>query len=481
MHSVWYAWPHWSSKAGPSSMPAPCMLLLLVMLSTGAMGMSRSKASPSGSISQRQMEHVLASEPRDGSCVTSALLRKRPNAIGLQLESTSRESGRRIRPGWGIGNCSSSGSVVPPLLPCRPMLGSGMGPRWCAAGQCKVAPPTSKSWKPTTTSPLGKSTLSGRGSLRQALQRASCASADNGGAFSGMPQWLRPGPAQKYALPNVNGLPPLDAATLLKEPLAPRGSCLELALLLPALPPPPPPPPPPPKPGSFIERPSLFRSMSTDSTRTFTSWPTESSSSTLSMKPSRMREMCTSPWAFAPSFVVASTKAPKDAMLTTVASSHSSSGTSTKGEMSCGALPPPPPPPILPSTMVRPNLPSSRTSETQHSTSWPSSTYSWMSFTRSSAMREMCTRPSPAAPMSTNAPKSRTLRTVPVYLAPTSKFSMGIGGDLMLLGLTGESSGPPSGSSHLTWKVPSLFTLMTVPGYICPSSGKTASTSSSTL
>mmetsp|Transcript_97136 Transcript_97136/g.302408 ORF Transcript_97136/g.302408 Transcript_97136/m.302408 type:complete len:333 (-) Transcript_97136:644-1642(-) len=244
---------------------------------------------------------------------------------------------------------------------------------------------------------------------------------------------------------------------------------------------PPPPPPPPPKPGSFMERPSLFRSMSTDSTRTFTSWPTESSSSTLSMKPSRMREMCTSPWAFAPSFVVASTKAPKDAMLTTVASSHSSSGTSTKGEMSCGALPPPPPPPILPSTMVRPNLPSSRTSETQHSTSWPSSTYSWMSFTRSSAMREMCTRPSPAAPMSTNAPKSRTLRTVPVYLAPTSKFSMGIGGDLMLLGLTGESSGPPSGSSHLTWKVPSLFTLMTVPGYICPSSGKTASTSSSTL
>mmetsp|Transcript_97133 Transcript_97133/g.302399 ORF Transcript_97133/g.302399 Transcript_97133/m.302399 type:complete len:328 (-) Transcript_97133:644-1627(-) len=240
------------------------------------------------------------------------------------------------------------------------------------------------------------------------------------------------------------------------------------------------PPPPPPMPGSFMVRPSLFRSMSTVSTRTFTSWPTESSSSTLSTKPSRMREMCTSPLPLAPSAVVTSTNAPKAAMPSTVPSSHSSSGMSTKGVRSTGALAPPPPP-TLPSIMESPNLPSSRTSVTQHSTSWPSSTYSWMSFTRSSAMREMCTRPSPVAPMSTKAPKSRTLRTVPVYLAPTSRFSMGIGGYLMLLGLTGESSGPPSGSSHLTWKVPSSFTLMTVPGYICPSSGKTASTSSSTL
>mmetsp|Transcript_97130 Transcript_97130/g.302383 ORF Transcript_97130/g.302383 Transcript_97130/m.302383 type:complete len:217 (-) Transcript_97130:182-832(-) len=128
-----------------------------------------------------------------------------------------------------------------------------------------------------------------------------------------------------------------------------------------------PPPPPPPKPGSFMVRPSLLLSMSTESTRTFTSWPTESSSSTLSTKPSRMREMCTRPLPLAPSAVVTSTNAPKGAMLATVPSSHSSSGMSTKGLRSACGLPPPPP--ILLSTMVSPNLPSSLTWETQTSTS----------------------------------------------------------------------------------------------------------------
>mmetsp|Transcript_53481 Transcript_53481/g.168365 ORF Transcript_53481/g.168365 Transcript_53481/m.168365 type:complete len:225 (+) Transcript_53481:203-877(+) len=136
---------------------------------------------------------------------------------------------------------------------------------------------------------------------------------------------------------------------------------------------PPPPPPGPPMPGSLMVRPSLPRSRSTESIRTLTAWPTETSSSTLSTKPSRMREMCTRPCAVGPSGRLTSTKAPKGAMLATVPSSHSSSGMSAKGARSTSSRRFPPPPPSLPSTMVSPNLPSSRTSLTQTSTSWPSS------------------------------------------------------------------------------------------------------------
>mmetsp|Transcript_54688 Transcript_54688/g.146402 ORF Transcript_54688/g.146402 Transcript_54688/m.146402 type:complete len:225 (-) Transcript_54688:417-1091(-) len=134
------------------------------------------------------------------------------------------------------------------------------------------------------------------------------------------------------------------------------------------------PPPPPPKPGSFIESDIRPRPVSTEITRHFTCWPASTTSSTLLTKPSWSCEMCTRPSAVAPPGAVTETKAPKGIMVLTVPSIHSSSERPSKAVKSAGALAPPPPPPILPSTIVRPNLPSSRNSVIQTSTSCPSST-----------------------------------------------------------------------------------------------------------
>mmetsp|Transcript_122058 Transcript_122058/g.182262 ORF Transcript_122058/g.182262 Transcript_122058/m.182262 type:complete len:328 (+) Transcript_122058:58-1041(+) len=237
----------------------------------------------------------------------------------------------------------------------------------------------------------------------------------------------------------------------------------------------------PPEPAGFMER--LIRPASTSTlvTRTCTSWPTSSSSQMFSTKPSLICAMCTRPSADGPPLgSVTVTKAPKEAMLATVPVCHSSGDTPWKADRSAGARRPPPRS-MRPSIMVRPNFPLSWRPLIQTSTSWPSSRKSRTSSIRCSAILEMCTRPSPSAPMSTKAPKLVMDLTVPLYFWPTSSFSKGMGGYFMSLGLQAESSGPPSGSSHLTWKVPSLLAWVTVPEYICPSSGKTASTASPTL
>mmetsp|Transcript_33055 Transcript_33055/g.71276 ORF Transcript_33055/g.71276 Transcript_33055/m.71276 type:complete len:207 (-) Transcript_33055:218-838(-) len=129
-------------------------------------------------------------------------------------------------------------------------------------------------------------------------------------------------------------------------------------------------PPPPPKP-SRMDKLILLESKSTDSMRTFTSCPAESSSSTLSTKPSLILDTCTKPSAVAPSSRVTVTKAPKGAVRATTPVNHSSEGKSAKGVRSAGALRAGPS--VKPSTMVRPYFPSSsRLPAIQTSTCCPS-------------------------------------------------------------------------------------------------------------
>mmetsp|Transcript_36015 Transcript_36015/g.58994 ORF Transcript_36015/g.58994 Transcript_36015/m.58994 type:complete len:222 (+) Transcript_36015:212-877(+) len=116
-----------------------------------------------------------------------------------------------------------------------------------------------------------------------------------------------------------------------------------------------PPPPPPPKP-SRMDKLILLESKSTDSIRTLTSWPTETSSSTLSTKPSLILDTCTKPSAAVPSSRVTVTKAPKGAVRATTPLNHSSEGKSAKGVRSAGGRRPPS---VNPSTMVKPYFPSS--------------------------------------------------------------------------------------------------------------------------
>mmetsp|Transcript_36377 Transcript_36377/g.67720 ORF Transcript_36377/g.67720 Transcript_36377/m.67720 type:complete len:228 (-) Transcript_36377:423-1106(-) len=219
-------------------------------------------------------------------------------------------------------------------------------------------------------------------------------------------------------------------------------------------------------------------SMSTDCTRTCTSWPTESSSSTLSTNPSLICETWTRPSAEAPLSSVTVTKAPKGAVLATTPLCHSSGETSRKGPRSAGLRGAES---VKPSTMVRPYFPSSLFPEIQTSISCPSSTKSYTFSILSLDILEMCKSPSDSAPMSTKAPKSRTLRTVPLYFCPTSRASKAIGGYFMSFGWSVDSSGPPSGSSHLTVKVPSSLSFVTSARYQFSSSGNTASTASPTL
>mmetsp|Transcript_52520 Transcript_52520/g.164944 ORF Transcript_52520/g.164944 Transcript_52520/m.164944 type:complete len:224 (-) Transcript_52520:7-678(-) len=129
-----------------------------------------------------------------------------------------------------------------------------------------------------------------------------------------------------------------------------------------------------PAPEPRIVRLSLFRSKSTDSTRTRTCWPISNSSSTLSTKPRLTREMCTRPSpCAAPSGSLAVTNTPNGTMPETVPSSHSSGEMFPKASRSEGGACSPPPSPIRLSTMLSPSLPSLRTALTQTSTSWPSS------------------------------------------------------------------------------------------------------------
>mmetsp|Transcript_87566 Transcript_87566/g.256028 ORF Transcript_87566/g.256028 Transcript_87566/m.256028 type:complete len:267 (-) Transcript_87566:6-806(-) len=95
---------------------------------------------------------------------------------------------------------------------------------------------------------------------------------------------------------------------------------------------------------------------------------------------------------------------------------------------------------------------------------------------------ELCTKPSLSAPMSTNAPNSRTFWTVPLTLLPICRSSNAILGTIFFISsdLQGETSGPPSASSQRTSYVPSPLSFSIVPGYHSPSSGKTASTVSPT-
>mmetsp|Transcript_28174 Transcript_28174/g.77580 ORF Transcript_28174/g.77580 Transcript_28174/m.77580 type:complete len:224 (-) Transcript_28174:1034-1705(-) len=165
----------------------------------------------------------------------------------------------------------------------------------------------------------------------------------------------------------------------------------------------------------------LPSTVSTESTRTDTSWPISSSFSTLSTKPSLICVMCTSPSAeAAPSSEVTVTKAPKDATLATFAFSHWSDETPSKAERSAGprrVIPPP----LPPARIERLILPRSRSTERILTcTSWPTSTSSSTFSTKPSSLScEMCTRPSAAGPPSgratvTKAPKCRTPETVPL-------------------------------------------------------------------
>mmetsp|Transcript_4292 Transcript_4292/g.6594 ORF Transcript_4292/g.6594 Transcript_4292/m.6594 type:complete len:234 (+) Transcript_4292:69-770(+) len=171
---------------------------------------------------------------------------------------------------------------------------------------------------------------------------------------------------------------------------------------------------------SFMLRLILPASVSTDWTRTFTSWPTSSSSSTLSTKPSLIWVMWTSPSAVdLPSAELTVTKAPKAAVRATLPDSHSSGPTSAKGVKSADPRPAPPPP-LPDSFMESPILPLSRsTSITRTWISCPTSASSSVFSTKPSLICVMWTRPSTVSPPSgggtdTKRPKGTTRATVPV-------------------------------------------------------------------
>mmetsp|Transcript_19219 Transcript_19219/g.41876 ORF Transcript_19219/g.41876 Transcript_19219/m.41876 type:complete len:241 (+) Transcript_19219:589-1311(+) len=178
----------------------------------------------------------------------------------------------------------------------------------------------------------------------------------------------------------------------------------------------------PPAPSGFMERLRRPAPASTLITRTCTSWPTSTSSSVFSTKPSLIWVMCTRPsTGMSLPGGVTETKRPKGAARTTVPVIHSEGDAPTKPEMSAG--PRGPEAPSLSFIMVRESLPSSLISFSQTSISCPSLSQSSTLSTRVGVMAEMCTRPSSSAPMSTKAPKGAMERTVPVNFCPTSSSS----------------------------------------------------------
>mmetsp|Transcript_125073 Transcript_125073/g.335713 ORF Transcript_125073/g.335713 Transcript_125073/m.335713 type:complete len:223 (-) Transcript_125073:750-1418(-) len=126
----------------------------------------------------------------------------------------------------------------------------------------------------------------------------------------------------------------------------------------------------PPDPSRMVKL-SLFVSVSALWSFTLTCWPTSTKSLTFSTKVSAIWDTCTRPCACSPLSRVTETKAPNGAMLATSPSNHSPT-LSTNREASARARPPPAPS-VLPSIMVKPNLPSSRRPLIQTSTCWSSS------------------------------------------------------------------------------------------------------------
>mmetsp|Transcript_66591 Transcript_66591/g.189052 ORF Transcript_66591/g.189052 Transcript_66591/m.189052 type:complete len:223 (+) Transcript_66591:90-758(+) len=211
---------------------------------------------------------------------------------------------------------------------------------------------------------------------------------------------------------------------------------------------------------------------STDSTRTFTSWLTSSSSSTLSTKPSLIWVMCTRPSAVAvPSSVFRVTKAPKGAILATLPVSHCCESMLSKAETSAGPRGAPPPPPKAPGCfMERLILPwSGSTDRIRTCTSWPSSSTSPTSERKPSWICEMCTRPSAVGPPSgnvtdTKAPKDAILATVP---------AMNSSGETSWNGVTSaRARGPPSSlpSTMVSPNLPSSLLPLTQTSTSWPSS-----------
>jgi len=158
---------------------------------------------------------------------------------------------------------------------------------------------------------------------------------------------------------------------------------------------------------------------STERIRTCTSSPSLTSSFTSSTKPSLMAVMCTRPSAMASlSGAVTVTNAPNGAVRATLPVSHWSDGMPSNADRSAGgrAAAGAPPKPLFMESDILPRSKSTFTMRTF--TSWPTSTSAYTSSTKPSLICDMWTRPLALALPSgsvtvTNAPKSRTLSTVP--------------------------------------------------------------------
>mmetsp|Transcript_157832 Transcript_157832/g.506222 ORF Transcript_157832/g.506222 Transcript_157832/m.506222 type:complete len:324 (-) Transcript_157832:1076-2047(-) len=186
----------------------------------------------------------------------------------------------------------------------------------------------------------------------------------------------------------------------------------------------------------FMERLSFPAPTSTPVTRTWTSWPTSSSSATFSTKPSLICVTCTKPCATASlPGTGTSTKAPKDCVFTTLPVSHWDDSRSSNGDKStCSREEPrlrPPSPPDSSGFMERLSFPApTSTPVTRTWTSWPTSSSSATFSTKPSLICVTCTKPCATASLpgtgtSTKAPNDCVFTTLPVSHWDDSRSSNG--------------------------------------------------------